>query len=334
VLHWRRGALIIFLCLFLTWSMTGPALAAGLTIAPATLSGGGPPGSEGRLPDYRITNGSDYDWHMTVSVIPAPESSQPQSVAWFTVSPASFELPARTERDVSVSIKVPLSAAPGEYCVYIQAKAEATSQSAVTVNYELDAKFSFRVTAVPADVVSHPDRDYILKLITWGVAAGRPDGTFAPDASVTREEFAKMLVLAAGLAPDSRLPVGFADVAEISVWARPYVATARAAGLINGVGGNRFAPRGLVTRAQALVMITRVLSPGATQSGQTGFSDDGQIPEWARVGVTVAVTRAICSVSDGRALQPELPCTRAIVARFLARYLDIRVAAAVSAGAQ
>ena len=47
----------------------------------------------------------------------------------------------------------------------------------------------------------------------------------------------------------------FADEEDISDWALRSVKVMKAAGLINGVGDNRFEPHGVTTRAQAAKMI-------------------------------------------------------------------------------
>jgi hypothetical protein len=82
-------------------------------------------------------------------------------------------------------------------------------------------------------------------------------GKFRPDAALTRQELAAVALRLAGLSVQDLSPA-FADAAEIAPWARRAVATAAMAGLMSGVGENRFAPKAPVTRAQAAAILYRL----------------------------------------------------------------------------
>ena len=56
------------------------------------------------------------------------------------------------------------------------------------------------------DTVGHPDELHITKLAALGIVAGYGDGLFGPEDPVTREQFAKMLVLSAGIEIDRKPP--------------------------------------------------------------------------------------------------------------------------------
>uniref|UniRef100_UPI002FDFEAFA S8 family serine peptidase n=1 Tax=Thermodesulfitimonas autotrophica TaxID=1894989 RepID=UPI002FDFEAFA len=79
-------------------------------------------------------------------------------------------------------------------------------------------------------------------------------GKFRPGATLTREELAAVALRVAGISTQDLTPA-FADAQEIAPWARQVVATAAAAGLMSGVGENRFAPKAPVTRAQAAAIL-------------------------------------------------------------------------------
>ncbi|QTH43714.1 S-layer homology domain-containing protein [Cohnella sp. LGH] len=92
-----------------------------------------------------------------------------------------------------------------------------------------------------------------------GWITGYSDGSFRPQAHMTRAELTAVIVRAANLSVKSGENTGFADDERIPVWVRGYAAAAAQGGLIEGRGGNRFVAEGLVTRAEAAVMIVRLL---------------------------------------------------------------------------
>ncbi|KGG80951.1 hypothetical protein Y919_03335 [Caloranaerobacter azorensis H53214] len=86
---------------------------------------------------------------------------------------------------------------------------------------------------------------------------------FNPNGEITREEMAVMIVRALKLvAPeeDCIIDAVFKDENDISDWAKEAVKVAASRGLVEGVGGNRFAPKESATRAQAAVIIYRLFN--------------------------------------------------------------------------
>ncbi|RAU93302.1 S-layer homology domain-containing protein [Paenibacillus sp. YN15] len=91
-----------------------------------------------------------------------------------------------------------------------------------------------------------------------GVIQGYEDGTFRPDALITREQMAAIVIRAAGIGPASG-SAGFADSADISAWAQEALAAASAAGLVNGYEDGTMKPQANSTRAEAVTVILRTL---------------------------------------------------------------------------
>ncbi|WP_069650534.1 S-layer homology domain-containing protein [Caloranaerobacter ferrireducens] len=88
------------------------------------------------------------------------------------------------------------------------------------------------------------------------------NGYFNPDGEITREQMATMIVRTMKyLHPDVDYSseLYFIDKDEISNWAKDSVGIAYNKGIVNGVGENRFAPKETANRAQAAVMIYRLL---------------------------------------------------------------------------
>jgi hypothetical protein len=173
------------------------------------------------------------------------------------------------------------------------------------------------------DIPGHWAEKYILRLVSLGVVGGYEDGSYRPEAGITRQEFAKMVVLAAGLEADAEPELTFADAGEIAGWARGYVSAAVNAGIITGVGDNRFAPADSVTRAQAATMIIRALGIEASGTPEA-FADGDAIPEWALSSIQAAVEKAIIDGFEDNTFRPDLNATRAQAAKMLSRLTEVR----------
>lgn len=90
-----------------------------------------------------------------------------------------------------------------------------------------------------------------------GVVSGVGDGAFSPDAPLNREQAAAILSNLARVlgSPLPQAAPAFSDNSAISGWARTSVGQVQAAGIMNGVGGNTFAPQDTYTREQSAVTI-------------------------------------------------------------------------------
>ena len=94
-------------------------------------------------------------------------------------------------------------------------------------------------------------------LCHMGVLGGYSDGTFRPNAPITRAEFAKIAVSFAQVNGFSEYGY-FADV-DSSNWYAPYVDAAKSVGLIEGYSDGSFKPENKITRAEACTIVNRVL---------------------------------------------------------------------------
>ena len=87
-----------------------------------------------------------------------------------------------------------------------------------------------------------------------GIVNGYPDGTFRPNAPITRAEMAKIIALFAKLEPSAER---FPDAA--GHWAEAYIRLAAGNGWIEGYPDGTFRPNQSITRAETVTMIDRVL---------------------------------------------------------------------------
>jgi len=95
-----------------------------------------------------------------------------------------------------------------------------------------------------------------------GIVNGKPDGSFGVHEKITREDMAVILYKAIQykqLELTSQRIGGFIDEDSIAGYAKEAVGAMYAAGIINGVGNVEFAPKNHATRAEAAVIMYRVL---------------------------------------------------------------------------
>ncbi len=120
----------------------------------------------------------------------------------------------------------------------------------------------------PANFADVHDIDWFAPYVNWGLAnkivSGNPDGTFMPDAPITREQMAVILNNFAGAEGIAYTPLNgeiiFTDSGSISPWASAAVSTVVRAGVMNGRPEGNYDPQGFATRAEASKVIYSVVN--------------------------------------------------------------------------
>jgi hypothetical protein len=137
------------------------------------------------------------------------------------------------------------------------------------------SSFSF-VSAAPdfSDMEGHENAEAVARLELLNVLKGYPDGTFKPDNTITRAEFAAVAVRVSGLENVAMaakgLPTGFSDVPAWH-WASGYVGTAAKMGIVNGIGNGLFAPETPVKYEEAITMVVRALGYEPMAQARGGY---------------------------------------------------------------
>ena len=179
------------------------------------------------------------------------------------------------------------------------------------------------------DVDEAHGKKEIEALAKYGVINGKAENVFAPEDSMTRAEFAAIVVRGLGYSAEeiSRSNTGrFSDVND-SDWFAGYVGLAERSGIINGVSETEFNTYGTITREQAAVMVSRAMTAagiGSTVvSGEaeirdmlSQFGDYKTVSGWAEEGRTVCYREGILSQSDMR-IEPQRAIMRFEVAKMI-----------------
>ena len=106
--------------------------------------------------------------------------------------------------------------------------------------------------------------DWFASAVNWAsannIVTGFTDGTFKPNANITREQLAVMLYRYAGQPATTGSLANFTDAGSVSAYAQQAMQWATANGIITGNGSAAVLdPQGNATRAQAAAMIMRYL---------------------------------------------------------------------------
>ncbi len=108
------------------------------------------------------------------------------------------------------------------------------------------------------------DSDYIdalNHLVSLGIISGNGNGDFNPKGYITREQFAKTIVVASGLQDDSEYLKGSSIFSDINPngWSAGYINVAIEHGFVTGMLDGKFHPEENITFAQACTVLVKAL---------------------------------------------------------------------------
>jgi hypothetical protein len=150
------------------------------------------------------------------------------------------------------------------------------------------------------DLKGHWAEANIQILVNKGVISGYPDGSFRPENTISRAEFATVLVKAFNLT--GKQGKVFNDTS--AHWAKDYISIAYSHKIVNGINELEFAPDANITREQMALMIVNA-SKLATSSNSKLFSDHNHISSWAVGAVNTAVSNGIISGYPDNSFRPQ-----------------------------
>ncbi|MBW4575304.1 MAG: family 10 glycosylhydrolase [Aphanothece sp. CMT-3BRIN-NPC111] len=175
------------------------------------------------------------------------------------------------------------------------------------------------------DIQGHWAQPCIQQLVQRQIISGYPDGTFKPNSSVTRAEFAVLAGKAFPNAPVVRSGSNFADIPS-NYWAKDAIARAYRAGFLSGYPGQMFKPNEKIPRVQVLVSLASGLkySPAQPVAGtlNAAFADASAIPDYGRNAIAAATEKQlVVNYPNVRTLNPNQQATRGEVAAFICQAL-------------
>lgn len=176
-----------------------------------------------------------------------------------------------------------------------------------------------------SDIVGHKNQTAIEKLAGMEIINGMGGDLFAPNETMTRAQFCTIVVKALGLTP--RTNNSFSDV-PTKQWYAGYVGAASDKGIVNGVGGNKFAPNGTITRQDAVTMVTRAAKVMGLDTSVDDadeilllFSDGTKVAVYSKEPLAWCYESGI--LADEGSIQPAKAILRCEIAQMIYNMLDL-----------
>ncbi|SKC58134.1 S-layer homology domain-containing protein [Maledivibacter halophilus] len=169
--------------------------------------------------------------------------------------------------------------------------------------------------AAPADVEGTDYEDAVTRLIALEIVSGYDDGEFKPEKTITRAEFAKIMIHAVGVGESAQYSKGATAFSDVPAghWASGYINQAAGMEIINGRGDGTFGPEDKVTYAQAVTMIVRALGYEPKAQAMGGYPN-GYLAVAAEEDITDDISFADASAA-----------TRGDVAKMVDASLDVNL---------
>lgn len=178
--------------------------------------------------------------------------------------------------------------------------------------------------AVYTDVTGHWAEGVINALSDKDILGGYGDRTFRPDRDISRAEFTKVLVKAAGLTLAYPAAPSFTDV-PAGAWYFPFIEAAVAYGMVVKDAA-QFRPDEPILREDMVVMLVRALGKAGLAREKAGasltFVDAASIPGAKRGYVAVASELGLIAGVGGGRFAPQGKATRAQAAAIAFRFLN------------
>ena len=178
-----------------------------------------------------------------------------------------------------------------------------------------------------ADVQNHENQKAIEELASRGIISGRSADKFDPNATMTRAEFAAIVVNALGL--ELEKVDTFTDV-DTNKWYTGFVGTAYRYGIVKGTSATTFNPNGTITKQEAATMVVNAaklcgmdteMTLAEAQNILSQFPDYVQSSGWARTFLGFCYDQDILS-QDDMTLEPKRNVKRCEIAEMLYRMMD------------
>lgn len=242
---------------------------------------------------------------------PTASSSQTQ-----TPIPVPLLLPTPSPSPDPTTAAIPIPVNP----TAPQKPPKSASDSTASIKKPPAGSAVVKFSDVPKDFWA---RRYIEALSARGIIKGFPNGTFRPNATMTRAEFASQLQKAFEKEPSFKIP-NYKDVTSTTK-ALPAIKETARTGFLRGYPGPIFRPKEPVPRVEVLVALANGLglkTPPAPEKVVNKYQDAKQIPDYAIKPVAAAIQGGLVGTNPNQKLLPNQRATRAEIAAWVYQALE------------
>lgn len=203
------------------------------------------------------------------------------------------------------------------------------TQKALVSNYHVlvAAETAFaKLTDAPLPFVDVDKSEWYYTAVQYayenGLFSGTSATTFAPEDTLSRSMVVSVLYRLSGSpsVTDSR---SFSDVSS-GLWYTDAVNWAAGTSIVDGVGDNRFAPEGDITREQLATILYRYAKnmhlTDANDAELSRFKDADTVSDWAAEAMVWAVANGLISGTSDTTLSPKDTATRAQFAQIMYQF--------------
>lgn len=178
------------------------------------------------------------------------------------------------------------------------------------------------------DTAKHWAAESIDYVVGKGLLSGTSETTFAPDTAMTRAILVTALGRLSSVDTKTYTANSFTDVKSDSAF-RPYIEWAYQKGIVQGIGGNQFAPDRAITREEIAVIFTNFAKATGyrlqvTRTATT-YADSSGIGSAYKKAVTAMQQAGIMMGGSGNKFNPKANSTRAEVSSMLHRYIKLTI---------
>ena len=261
--------------------------------------------TEVSLSSSAISNAKDEPVALPMPAVPVTKD-------WDEAPVVTVSMTGYSEARVEISVE---DVTPGTVAVLVKAdgseqiiKTTLTTENGIVVTLEDGA--TVKVVDNSKDFVDVPNNywgsTYIDFATSRGLFSGTSESTFAPETPMNRAMIVTVLAAYEGV-----------DTTTGSTWYEAGRQWAMANGISDGTNMNQN-----LTREQLAVMLWRYAG-SPTVAPLSGYSDLGNISDWAEMAMAWAVRNGMIAGMDGNMLNPGGQATRAQVATILMRFVEL-----------
>ncbi|AIQ50002.1 phosphoesterase [Paenibacillus sp. FSL R7-0273] len=200
---------------------------------------------------------------------------------------------------------------PFQSAVISQETVLKTVSDAIAATKNVNTSFS--------DTDGHWGSSAITAAVKLQIISGYENGSFRPNAQVTRAEFSAMIARAFGLAA-SPAAADFTDTG--SSWAAGYIGALADKGIVTGYADGSFKPGATITRAEMVTILSRVLNFGVLESGGSADFTDVSSNYWAAAAIKQAASARLVQGVSASSFAPGHNATRAEAVTLIIRALE------------